>query len=173
MKSVVEKWRPLNGRFTGWPYEVSDSGRVRNVITGRIRHPTVKTNGYLRIILANNCTRGEAAVHRLVLSAFDRPPSGDLRADQVNHKDGDKTNNRLENLEWVTCRQNHEHAVEMGLREKIGVGHFRRKLTNDQVREVRMEMARGESIKDIADKYMVSCQTIYVLRRGISYQDVA
>ena len=94
-------WRYIKG-FEGL-YEVSESGHVRNSRTERVLKPYPFSNGYLGVQLG----RGNVnLVHRLVAAAF---INGDASL-QVNHRNGVRTDNRAENLEWVTCSDNHRHS---------------------------------------------------------------
>lgn len=99
----------------------SNLGRIKNK-RGRIYKGTIK-NGYvhIKISLSDGSGKKNPKVHRLVLSAFLGP---DIR--YVNHKDGNKTNNKLENLEYCTAKENAIHAVQTGLR--LNPGGPRRKV---------------------------------------------
>ena len=130
-----EEWRraPTRcGRF-----EVSADGRVRNRFNEReLSFTTV--NGYLGF--ATRKTRQDRAyaykVHRLVLLAFGDPRPSERHV--VNHKDGDKLNNRIDNLEWATPSENAQHAVRLGLMQpKRGMDNTGAKLTDEVVRYVR------------------------------------
>lgn len=70
-------------------------------------------HGYLRVQLWKNNKRHYKRVHRIVAEAF--IPNLDERRNQVNHIDGDKTNNNADNLEWCTCKENVAHAIKTGL----------------------------------------------------------
>ena len=126
-----EIWLPIAG-YEG-RYEVSDLGNVRSVDvlvpythwrTGarleRLKRgkplPQQKTNaGYLIVHLHSDNTRTARTVHRLVAETFE--PDADFSLD-VNHADGDKTNNRRGNLEWINRSGNHDHAVDLGLNKQ-------------------------------------------------------
>lgn len=117
------EWRTINGY--GGVYQVSNTGVVK-----RLHHVTINKKGvamtfkekrikpfkdkygYMHVSLQDGKKRINCQVHRLVISAFNQ---GDTSM-QVNHIDGNKKNNRIENLEWVTPKENVEHAVEHGLR---------------------------------------------------------
>jgi len=117
------EWRTINGY--GGVYQVSNTGVVK-----RLHHVTINKKGvamtfkekrikpfkdkygYMHVCLQDGKKRINCQVHRLVISAFNQ---GDTSM-QVNHIDGNKKNNRIENLEWVTPKENVEHAVEHGLR---------------------------------------------------------
>ncbi len=110
----IENWRPVVG-FEGW-YAVSDCGRVKRTKSGLgaragwIRRPQRGASGYAVLGLCRGTGKSgqvQRSIHRLVLAAFVGPcPLGQ----QVNHKNGVKTDNRLSNLEYVTPKQNLLHA---------------------------------------------------------------
>lgn len=92
---------------------VSDSGQVKsNLRDGRILKATPDKKGYLRIRVTIQRKKYSVMVHREVARAFLENPEN---LPQVNHKDGDKTNNAAWNLEWVSNQQNANHAIQSGL----------------------------------------------------------
>lgn len=88
---MQELWRPFNN------YEVSSLGRARNPRTGRILKPFYSGRGYLMVSFCINNTVKKFYIHRLVAQTFIPNPEN---KPQVNHKDKNKENNRMENLEW-------------------------------------------------------------------------
>ena len=92
-------------------YFISDSGQVENQY-GRILKPDKLINGYLRIELSTDKVKNRYRIHRLVAEYF--IPNPDNKT-QVNHKDGNKENNNVDNLEWVTNSENMIHALNNGL----------------------------------------------------------
>lgn len=98
---------------TNGEYQVSDTGLVRTTKTGRILRPAVSRHGYEIVCLFKMDRERRYRVHRLVAMAFIPNPDN---LPQVNHIDGNKRNNHVENLEWVTNEQNMHHAKEHGLR---------------------------------------------------------
>ena len=105
----MERWSTIEN----YPnYEVSDLGSVRNKRSGRILKGEL-VKGYPRVVLCNKNVCRPMSIHRLVLKTFTDNKRDDL---QVNHIDGDKTNNSLDNLEWVTGSENILHAYKTGLK---------------------------------------------------------
>ena len=105
-----EIWKPVSG-YEGL-YEVSNKGRVKSLprtssdgkpVIGKIRKLSVSTNGYLQLSLSKNGINTIYRVHRLVAEAF--LPNPDKKY-AVNHKDETRTNNCVENLEWMSSKEN-------------------------------------------------------------------
>lgn len=114
-------------------YEISDEGEVRNKNTGRILSGSVNNGGYRTVHINRN--ESPDFVHRLVAETFIQNPEPDIRKD-VNHKDGDKMNNNVSNLEWVTRSKNVKHAYEHGLNRPSGGGHNKRSILVEETGEI-------------------------------------
>lgn len=107
----MEKWKVVAG--TDGAIEVSTLGRVKsNLRDGRILKQQKDKKGYCRLRVTINQQKHSYKVHRLVATAFIPNPNG---LSQVNHIDGDKENNAVSNLEWVSNEENAHHAVSHGL----------------------------------------------------------
>ena len=98
-------------------YQISNLGNVKSLIRSStnaiIMKPKLSTSGYYSVMLYKDGTHKTFYVHRLAALSF--IPNPDNKP-QVNHKDGNKLNNTLENLEWVTISENQKHAISHGLR---------------------------------------------------------
>jgi len=166
-----EEWRAIPGCEE---CEVSNHGRVRNAASGRVYACPVATTGYHRFVYNPRPGKRRAFaifVHRAVMLAFVGPcPPGK----QVNHRDGVKTNNRLDNLEYVTGSENMQHAARMGLAwSHKGERHCRAKLTEEAVREIRALVAAGEQKKAVAKRYGVSAFVVREVVGRRSWKHVA
>lgn len=91
-------------------YQVSSSGKVKNLKTNRILKPSNRL--YSDVDLSKNGEYHRQAIHRLVALHFIPNPNPKVLT-EVNHKDGNKKNNCIENLEWVTTKQNKMHSIEV------------------------------------------------------------
>lgn len=113
--SMKEEWRPAPGFEKN--YLVSNFGAIKNIRSGRILAVSYSNCGYARLNLSVDGVAKRKSVHRLVAEAF-IPKNGD--GYQVNHIDGNKKNNNVENLEWVTPSDNIKHAFNIGLKKPCG-----------------------------------------------------
>jgi hypothetical protein len=109
MKETNTVWKPVVG-YEGL-YEVSIYGEIKSIKTGKLLKPRLST-GYAMVALWNNGLRKDLKIHRLVAIAYIKNP---MNKPQVNHIDGNKLNNELSNLEWVTNSENLKHAYKNGL----------------------------------------------------------
>jgi hypothetical protein len=111
---MEEVWKPIEGTYG--KYEVSNLGRVMSKMqrNPRIMPQTIQRSGYHYVMLHVNNKPTCRRVHRLVAQAF-LPNPNNMK--EVNHKDGNKDNNRADNLEWCTRSHNVKHSFDMGLKQ--------------------------------------------------------
>jgi hypothetical protein len=149
-------------------YQVSDSGRVRNKVTLQILTPSER-NGYFRIGLYTNTIKRNKAfsVHRLVAESFLGYKTQEF---EVNHKNGNKLDNRLSNLEWVTPSENVKHSYITNLRKK-GSKLIGAKLNEEVVKLIKAEIF-SNSERLLAKKYNVSRITIRNIKSGRCWSHV-
>ena len=120
---MAEEWRDIEG-YEGL-YQVSNLGNVRSLRTKAIMKTNITNWGYCQVCLRAHGERKNKAVHRLVAIAF--IPNSESK-DEVNHINGIKTDNRADNLEWVTRRENIRHAYKSGLRNAVDEAHGQMKV---------------------------------------------
>ena len=127
----MEIWKEIKG-YEGY-YLISNMGRVKSqsrkiyndgikgenkfyISEEKIINGRIDPKGYLRVALCKDNKQKDYSIHRLVAIAFIPNPNN---KPCVNHKDGNKQNNNVENLEWCTYSENLKHAYKMGLKKKI------------------------------------------------------
>lgn len=166
---IAEKWESITG-FEG-RYMVSTFGRIkskkRRGTPDRIIKPQAHRLGYLKVWLWDGGEKRGLYIHRLVADAFLRRPSPKKLT--VNHKNGIKTDNSIENLEYCTLSENILHAFKTGLRCNAGSNHPSHKLTERDVLKIR---SSGEKVAKLAAKFKVSIDTIYSIRRNKIWRHV-
>ena len=150
---MKEEWKNIEGY--GGDYTISNTGRIKshkaNKETELIPYTNKSSNGYLVIGLSDGKKRTRHTIHRLVASHF--IPNPDNKP-QVNHKDGNKRNNRVDNLEWVTQSENIKHSYYVGLRTSDFAKEYneQRKTAIIAVNLNTGEKQQFESINDAARK---------------------
>ena len=170
MQSYKEIWKDVP-EYEGL-YQVSNLGRVKSIprtyknrnYKGRVLAPT-NARGYLHVLFSVNTTRKTMKVHRLVALAF--LGSSDL---YVNHINGVKTDNRLENLEYCTSQENMNHAVKMGV-IKRGVEVNTNKLTENEAKAIKYGHS-GMLQKEIAKLYGVTSTLVSLIRLGKTWKHI-
>lgn len=170
-----EIWKQVKG-FED--YEISNLGNIRsyNKTSDKHIHKTIKINhtkeGYEVITLSK--TR-KYLIHRLVAETFIDNPDNKK---EVNHKDLNKSNNKVSNLEWVSHSENMKHAYVNGVVKMPEGGkktQWKRVLTDEQVREIRntyIPHDKNFGMKALAKKYGVSESVIKKVANRVSYRDV-
>lgn len=152
-----------NGDIQGYEgrYSVTPDGEIWSFITRRYLKPALTSRGYPAVRLYKiHSQRGKTkCVHRLVAEMFLQNPEN---KEQINHKDGNKENNSIDNLEWCTCSENHKHAFRTKIRiPSANQKAATRKLSFMEALYVRKVYVRGKiTQKFLGDKFCVDHKTI-------------
>lgn len=168
-----EFWRPVVGYEK--VYAISNYGRVMriaegiNTYKGRILKSKKHTGGYYVVGFPMPSRHPKQfKVHKLVANAF----LGESNGLEVNHIDGDKSNNHLENLEYVTSSENQKHAFRMGLQKPMKAEDCpAAKLTWEKVKEIRSLHSNGESIASIARRFNIGHHTAWCIIKHRTWKD--
>jgi hypothetical protein len=170
-----EIWKDIPG-YEG-QYQVSNQGRVRSLdryievsdpkrkpfkkyVSGQLLRPGKVKSGHLTVVLGRNLEGKPTStpVHQLVLKTFMGDPKED---EEVRHLNGIPTDNRLENLQYGTRREN--------ILDVFKIGKAWRKLTSNDVHDIRQRLAKGEKGRHIAKEYGLYETTISVIKTGRLY----
>lgn len=130
---------------------------------------TKDKNGYLYVSIKIGLRRPKFACHRIIAKAF---VSGYKDGLHTNHINGDKTDNRPENLEWVTNEENVSHAWKTGLCNLVGEKHPSHKLTQKQVVEIRKALRLGVPAHSLSVIAGVNPSTVYLIAKNKRWTDV-
>jgi hypothetical protein len=168
----MEEWRPVEGYDER--YEISSLGRVRAYSayhkSTRILKPGLcGSNPEARYMFVAFFNHKNHYIHRLVARAFIPNPEN---KPQVNHKDGCKTNNCVDNLEWNTRSENMTHSVRLlgnSPPSMSGENNPKAVLTQTQADEIRTELSKGVSGRSLAKKYNTTDTVISKIKLGKTY----
>jgi hypothetical protein len=172
-----EAWKDVVG-YEGL-YGVSNTGKLRGLYDvwrkSDLMGLSKDTHGYYYQGLHKDGKNSNHRIHRLVAIAFIPNPEN---KPQVNHINGVKTDNRVENLEWVTSKENHIHAVKMGLRTFgciTGENSTSSKLKDKDILDIRAEYSKNPCVatkRTISAQYNVTIQCIHYIVNRISWKHI-
>lgn len=170
----MEKWKDIAG-YEGL-YQISNMGRVKSlerfkpngqIVPEKIKTPSAKSNNYLALQLYKNNKPKNCYIHRLVAEAFIPNPQN---KETVNHINGDKHDNSVENLEWSTYTENNHHATQTGLN---GTEHMRNKKGSMRILQYDENMnliAEYPSMREAERQTGIDCASISLgVRKGWKY----
>ena len=170
-----EEWKDIPN-YEGW-YQVSNLGNVRSldrkiiysngkiyIAKGKNLKPTLRKNGYYYVTSAKNSNKPKFDIHKLVAFVFiDNPNNYPC----VNHIDGNKYNNRIDNLEWCTYSENAIHADRLGLKLRTyGESNGMSKLTKDDILKIRNLLDEGIKGKDISKMFNIAQSTVSLIKNN-------
>ena len=158
---MSEIWKDIKG-YEGL-YQVSNRGRVKSLerivmrkngrpysVPELIKARQIDRKGYDRIGLNKNGKKKRFFVHRLVLQAFNSSSDETL---EVNHIDGNKLNNNVENLEWVTSSENSIHAFKNNLHNHQGERNTNASITDSEAKEIKKLKGKGLTQKEVGEMF--------------------
>ena len=168
-------WKELKIDGLNKKYLINENGDIYDIKEDRLRKPEISKRGYLRVSFYLYGKYKKKFVHRLVLATFN--PVENMDELQVNHIDGNKQNNNINNLEWCTNRENSEHAWKTGLCSnyicnKSGDEAHHKKLSSKKVKLIKQDLKDGVSYRKIGEKYDISSSTVCQIANGITWKDV-
>lgn len=155
-------------------FEVSNLGRIRNVKTGTLYKQHINKTGYPQVCvsLGSRSKKKIFKIHKAVAETFIPNPEN---KPEVNHKDGNKVNSRIDNLEWATYSENSQHAWDNGLINSDG-SKILRKLSDKQVEYIRNNYIPGDKefgCRALSRKFNMHHKTIESLLKNETYTDIA
>lgn len=166
-QKVQELLKPRWAQISKSNYSVSEDGKVRNDISGRVLKPYPNNRSYLYVELQINKEQKRFYVHQLVARHF---VAGYEPGLVVNHIDGNKQNNHYTNLQWTTIKDNCIHAHKNGL-GKNGINHYNAKLMANDPFQIKHLKGLGMSNRQISYLYGVAETLIHNIVHDKSYKN--
>ena len=147
-------------------YLISNFGRIQSLRTNKILKPFVNKQGYNMVKIYDGGIKTKS-VHKLVMETFLNHFNNKHNMYEVNHMDGNKSNNSLKNLEWMTRSENLKHAKILGLNKRFkGEDNASAKLSNNDIIDIRELNNLGFHYEDLAKSYKISRTHMYEIVKG-------
>lgn len=165
---MKEIWKDITGYEEA--YKISNYGNVYSKHVNRILSPETNNNGYVYIRLWKNNKRKTFVIHRLVGKYFLHNPNN---FPELNHIDGNKLNNKVDNLEWCDRSFNIKHSYDNNLRElPKGEINGNSKLKEHEVIKILKLLNNGSSVKQLSKIYKVSWECINNIKLNKSWKHI-
>jgi len=148
---------------------INVNGELFSTRSNKILKPTLGRGGYYEYTPYIDGKKVKLYQHRLVALRFLDNPD---KLEVVNHKDGNKTNNKIDNLEWCTQEDNSRHAWSTGLINNSGSSAVKAKFSNSQVISYRNRRAEGEGVTLLAKEAGCAVSTMSEMLNNHTYRDV-
>lgn len=166
----TEIWKQIFIDGVETKYEVSNIGNVRNSRTGNFIKGNISRDGYVKLNLYCGDNRYTKLVHRLVAEVFIPNPNN---LPQVDHKDGNKTNNHVSNLRWVTASENIKAAFKMGLKTQYGESNPANKYSEETIiRTCELLQSGNYTCKEVADITGVDSEMVGHISRKERWKNI-
>lgn len=159
---MTEVWKDIKG-YEGL-YEVSNLGYVRRKSNKKDLKPWHNYKGYMKVALCKNGEKYEKFIHRLVAETFINNPDN---LPQVNHINGNKDHNYVENLEWCTCKENIKHSYEHNLIDAEKRANSRKDNRNVIYKEEIMSLSKFSRLSGIGRH-----KAYNLLKKGYSIDEI-
>lgn len=159
-------------------YFASNYGRLKSLINRKmsnvvdevlIKTKPRKGDGYIRVVVVSGNSTLHQYAHRLIALTF--IPNLNNKP-FVNHKDGNKSNNKVENLEWATQKENAQHAMNVLGVQNMGAKHHMTKFSEEDVAMIKKIRSKGITLRQIAEIYGVELSTIGKIVTGVNWKQV-
>jgi len=151
-----------------WAYPKTGYAKAGRWKEGRYLKPYIMKNGYHIVGLFSGGNQKKFLLHRLIAQTFIPNPK---HIAEVNHKNMDKSDCSVSNLEWMTRIENRRHAAKNGINNK-GERHGLSKLTNENVKVIKGMLSQGFTGREIAKRFKVAPMTISDIRRGVTWTHI-
>lgn len=160
---MVIEWKNVKGQSK---YKVSNTGHLLNTHTQVIRKPKLRNNGYYEYSFGSPLFRVKA--HRLVAIHFIDNPD---QLATVNHRNGNKLDNRAVNLEWMSNEDNVKHGHKNGLIQHHGIKNSQAKLSEGEVQEMIQMRRSGMRAKELSKIFNISAGHVYNICNGYYWKN--